>query len=61
MNKFSYLYLNLIKNPFIPKIYRELCDYYSHMGMVNEAEAFRNLLKEKYNELYSPDIDNKRE
>lgn len=57
MNEISNIYLNLIKNPFIPKIYRELRDYYKSIGMDNESNAFVYLLKIKYNEIYDTNID----
>lgn len=42
---------NLISNPFSPKTYRELRDYYLAQGMVNEAEAFSLLLYQKFREI----------
>jgi hypothetical protein len=53
MKDISNLYLNLIKNPFVPKIYRELCDYYQNANMENESKAFSNFLYLKFNELYN--------
>lgn len=56
IDKVSSIYLNLIKNPHAPKVYRELRDYYLSKGMKEEAKAFANLLYNKYKEI-SPILD----
>ena len=42
------LYLTLVKSPNIPKVYREIRDHYLSQGMLQEAEAFANLIYEKF-------------
>lgn len=42
------LYLTLVKTPNIPKVYREIRQHYLDQGMVVEAEAFANLIYEKF-------------
>ncbi len=46
----SKLYLNLVKNPNISKIYREIRKYYLINDMHLEADAFTHLLLKKFNQ-----------
>jgi hypothetical protein len=44
------LYLNLVNNPHIPKVYRDLYSYYKHKNLVLEAKAFQDLLLSQFGE-----------
>lgn len=47
------LYLELLKFPNSPKVYRELEAYYAKNNKPKEAMAFRNLLLTRFNEIPS--------
>jgi hypothetical protein len=39
------LYFDLLANPFAIKIYRDLQEYYLDRGMIEEANAFSDLIQ----------------
>ncbi len=40
--------ISLLDNPFAPKFYRELRDYYAKTGKINESLAFDHLIEQKF-------------
>jgi hypothetical protein len=62
--KLNELYLELIKFPDSPKVYRDLKEYYAEIGKPYEAKAFEYLLSTRHNEIptlndYSSNTDKK--
>lgn len=51
------LFSELQLNPLNKVAYRKLADHYQSVGMTNEAEAFRELIKKRYNEDQGKDVD----
>ena len=51
------LFSELQLNPLNKVVYRKLADHYESVGMTNEAEAFRELIKKRYNEDQGKDAD----
>lgn len=45
------LYLELFSYPDSPKCYRDLRDYYQHVNMLTEADAFAHLLQIRFKEI----------
>jgi hypothetical protein len=43
------LYAELQVNPHNIVVYRKLAEHYQSVGMTNEAEAFRELIRRKFN------------
>lgn len=56
MYNISEIFKSMIENPNIPKSYRLLKDYYTQIGMGEEASAVDLFLQEVFNEL--PEIEN---
>lgn len=52
------LYSELQLNPKSQATYRKLYEYYKSIGMLNEAEAYKDLISRKFND-NDPDIDEK--
>ena len=50
------LYAKLQLNPRGYAIYSQISDFYQSMGMENEAEAFKELIRKKFNDSNS-DVD----
>jgi len=42
--------LGILENPFSPRYYREMIEYYNQKGMQHEAEAFKFLIGKKFDE-----------
>lgn len=42
------LYVDLIENPFTPKPYRNLSEFYKDKGLIEESEAFLSVLEESH-------------
>ena len=41
--------IDLVKNPLVPRFYRELRNYYQYAGKINEVTAFDFLIEHKFN------------
>jgi hypothetical protein len=50
------LFAELQVNPFSVTVYRKLADHYRNAGMTNEAEAFEDLIRKKF-DAHSPHVD----
>ncbi len=50
----SNLYAKLQLNPRAQAIYVKLVEYYESIGMLNEAEAYRELIRKKFNGYNTP-------
>lgn len=50
------LYAELQLNPLSKPVYRKLADHYCSIGMVNEADAFMELIRRKFDADH-PDSD----
>lgn len=50
MNELQKIIINIIKNPNIPKSYRELSSYFKSKNKKIETEAINYLLEIKFNE-----------
>ena len=48
--KLHQLYVDLVANPFAPRVYRELARHYEDAGRPNEAAAFWHALSVKFGE-----------
>lgn len=46
----GYILANLVKNPFAPRFYRQLKEYFLSISKKNEAEAVDFLLKTRFGE-----------
>jgi hypothetical protein len=44
------MFVGVLDNPYSPRYYRELIAYYTEKGMNNEAEAFKMLIRKKFDE-----------
>jgi hypothetical protein len=53
---------NLLENPLVPRFYRELHEYYTNNGKLNEAAAFTYLIEQKFdkNDQFNSTSDNKK-
>ena len=50
MLSLSEIFAGIIDNPFTPRFYKELQDYYNRSGMDNEAKALSFLISKKFDE-----------